>query len=97
MRVFLIGLGSALLTLAGCAMQEPVVNASTAPVIVANANTELSAKTTVVCHKDRSIGSNMIHSVCEAAQSDADRLASQDRLRDTMLNNNVAHPAVGSP
>jgi hypothetical protein len=97
MRVFLIGLGSALLALAGCATQEPVVSALTAPVIVANANTDLSPKTKMVCHKESSIGSNMIHSVCEAEQSDADRLASQDRLRNTMLNNNVAHPAVGSP
>jgi hypothetical protein len=95
MRVFFIA--STVLALAGCAAQEPVVNASTAPVVVANGNTDVTPKSKLYCHKESAIGSSMNHTVCETEQSEADRLATQDRLRNTLPNNSIAHPAAGSP
>jgi len=95
MRVFFIA--STVFALAGCAAQEPVVNAPTAPVVIANGNTDLTPQSKLVCHKESAIGSSMIHTVCESEQSEADRLATQDRLRNQLPNNGVTHPAVGSP
>ncbi len=95
MRVFFIA--STVLALAGCATQEPVINAPTAPVVVVSANTDLTPQSKLVCHKESAIGSSMIHTVCETEQSQADRLATQDRLRNMLPNNSIAHPAAGTP
>lgn len=92
MRAFLAAF--VVLAFAGCA--EPVVNGSTAPVVVAYGNSDLTPQSKLVCHKETAIGSSMIHSVCETEQSQADRLATQDRLRNLLPNNSIAHPAAGS-
>ena len=95
MRVFFIA--AAVLALAGCANQEPVLTASTAPVVVASEDTTLTPKTKMVCHKEAQTGSSMIHTVCETEESAADRIALQERLRNMAPNNSIAHPAAGAP
>jgi hypothetical protein len=82
-------------SLAGCVSQAPVVVGATAPVVVANANTELNPASKLVCHKESPIGSSMIRTVCEAEQSEADRRAIQDQARNLLPNGNLTHPAVG--
>ncbi len=95
MRVFFIA--SAVLALVGCAAQEPVINGATAPVVVASENSNLTPQTKLVCHKESAIGSSMIHTVCETEQSAADRIATQEMLRNMPPNNGIAHPAAGTP
>ena len=95
MRVFFIA--AAVLALAGCANQEPVLTASTAPSVVASENATLTPQTKMVCHKESAIGSSMIHTVCETEQSAADRIALQERMRNIAPNNSIAHPAAGAP
>ncbi|MEP6506107.1 MAG: hypothetical protein ABJD97_22415 [Betaproteobacteria bacterium] len=95
MRV--IFLASCLLAIAGCASAPPVVNAVTAPVVVASENGSLAADSKLVCHKEAQTGSSMIHTVCETEQSAADRIATQERMRNMAPNNSIAHPAPGNP
>ena len=95
MRVIL--LASFLLAVAGCASQQPVVNAATAPVVVASENSSLTLDSKLVCHKEAQTGSSMIHTVCETEQSAADRIGLQEQLRNMPPNNSIAHPAAGHP
>ena len=83
------------LCLSACASQEPALVSSSAPVIVANATTELTPETKLVCHKEASLGSQMIHTVCEAPQSDADRNETQRALRSMAPPLPLPHPAIG--
>ena len=94
MRVLFIA--SAVLVLAGCATQEPVITSATAPTVVASSTTPLTPETKLVCHKESSTGSSMIHTVCETEQTAADRIATQEMLRNMPPANSVAHPAAGS-
>ena len=94
MRVLFIS--AAILALAGCASQEPVVASSTTPVLVASTSTEVTTKTKVVCHKVSDTGSSMIHSVCETESTDGDRNALQEQMRNNLPNNSIAHPAAGA-
>jgi uncharacterized protein YcfL len=91
MRTFFTALG--VLCLAGCASQQPALVSSTGPTVVVNRDTELTTKTQLVCHKESSIGSQMIHTVCEAPQTEAEREATQRALRD---NNPPVFRAPGS-
>jgi len=95
MRV--IYLIASVLALAGCATQEAVINAPTAPVVVASENTSVKADSKLVCHKEAQTGSSMIHTVCETEQNAADRIAAQERMRSMAPANSVAHPAPGAP
>jgi starvation-inducible outer membrane lipoprotein len=82
----------AALALAGCAEQPALVSA-TAPTVVVNREADLTAKTELVCHKETPMGSQMIHTVCEAPQTDAERQANQRAMRD---NNPPTYRAPGS-
>lgn len=84
-----------LVALAGCATQEPVATSPTAPVVLSSDRTWLASDTKVTCHKEAQTGSSMIHTVCETEQTAADRIATQERLRNMPPNNGIAHPAAG--
>jgi uncharacterized lipoprotein YajG len=71
----------AVISLAACA-QQPTLVSSTAPTVVVNRDEDLNTKTQLVCHKETSMGSQMIHTVCEAPQTEAERQATQRALRD---------------
>ncbi len=79
----------ALLVLGGCAAQDGLVGGGTAPVVVANTNTDVKADTKLHCHKEAAAGSNMIHTVCETEQSEADRQALQNQIMNNQGNNGV--------
>ncbi len=83
------------LSLSACASQDPGLVSSSAPVIVATNTTELTADTKLVCHKEASLGSQVIHTVCEAPQSDAERNATQQALRRMSPPNSVSHTGNG--
>jgi hypothetical protein len=91
----IVSICAALLVLGGCASQESLVAGGTAPVVVANANTEITPKTKLVCHKESPAGSNMIHTVCETEQSEADRQALQNRLQNNIQANGGVPSAAG--
>ncbi len=97
MRSFPLVPALAGLSLAGCANQEPGPIAATAPLVVASESTTLTPQSELVCHKESPLGSSMIRTVCETEQSEADRLATPDRIRATLPNSSLTHPAVGSP
>lgn len=86
----------AVLFLSACASQEPALVSSSAPLIVANDTTQLTPDTKLVCRKESSLGSQMIHTVCEAPQSDADRNATQRALRSMSPPNSVPRSAIGN-
>ena len=94
MRRFFIA--AVVLSLSACASQESALVSSSAPVIVANDTTQLTPETKLVCHKEASLGSQMIHTVCEAPQSDADRNATQQQLRNMAPPNSVPRAAIGN-
>jgi hypothetical protein len=83
------------LSLTACASQEPTLQASTAPLIVASNPGALTADTKLACHKEASLGSHMLHTVCEAPQSEADRNAMQQGLRNIAPPNAVTARAPG--
>ncbi len=85
----------AVLAMAGCATQESGLVGATAPTVVASSTTVLTPESKLVCHRETSTGSNMIHTVCESEQSAADRNGVQEQLRNMAPPNAVAHPAVG--
>jgi starvation-inducible outer membrane lipoprotein len=82
------------LSLSACASDSGLVS-TTAPVVVASSNTELNAQTKLVCHKEASLGSQVLHNVCVAPQSEADRNATQQDLRNMAAPNAVTHPGIG--
>jgi hypothetical protein len=84
-----------LAALAGCAAQDPVISSPTAPVVLASDHTWVASDTKLTCHKEAQTGSSMIHTVCETEQTAADRIATQERLRNMPPNNSIAHPAAG--
>ena len=84
----------ALLVLGGCASQDGLVAGGTAPVVVANRNTDLTPETKLHCHKETAAGSNMIHNVCETEQSEADRQALQNQIMNNQ-GNVAAHQGIG--
>ena len=88
-------IAAAVLSLSACASNESGLVSATAPVVVASNSTELTAQTKLVCHKEASLGSQMLHTVCTAPQSDADRNATQQELRNMATPNSVAHPGIG--
>jgi hypothetical protein len=92
MRKMTVSAASILLGLAGCATSDGLVPAQ-APTIVASTNTELTPQSKVVCHKESSMGSNMIHSVCETEQSEADRQALQNKIMNT--GSMAGHQGIG--
>lgn len=94
MRIFSISAAAAVLVLVGCASNDGLVS-KTAPTVVASSNTELTPQTKVVCHKETSMGSNMIHSVCETEQSEADRQALQNKMLNNGSQNAASHQGVG--
>jgi starvation-inducible outer membrane lipoprotein len=93
MRTFFIA--AVVLTLSACASQDPGLTSATAPVVIASNGTQLTAKTELVCHKEASLGSQMLHTVCEAPQTDADRNTTQQQLRNMAPPNSVTHPGIG--
>jgi hypothetical protein len=94
MRIISISAAVAVLVLAGCASNDGLVPAQ-APTVVASSNTQLTPQTKVVCHKETSMGSNMIHSVCETEQSEADRQALQNQLLNNGAMNGANQRAAG--
>jgi len=94
MRNMTVSVASFLLVLAGCASSDGLVPAQ-APTVVASTNTELTPQSKVVCHKETSMGSNMIHSVCETEQSEADRQALQNKLLNNGSMNAAGHQGIG--
>jgi anti-sigma-K factor RskA len=95
MRIISISAAAAVLVLAGCASQNDGLVSTTAPTVVASSNTELTAQTKLVCHKETSTGSTMIHSVCETEQSEADRQALQNKLLNNGSQNAAGHQGIG--
>ena len=96
MRKMTVSVALILLGLAGCATNDGLVPAQ-APTVVASTNTELTPQSKVVCHKETSMGSNMIHSVCETEQSEADRQALQSKLLNNGAMNGANQHAAGTP
>lgn len=96
MRIISISAAAAVLVLAGCASNDGLVSAR-APTVVATTSTELTTKTKVVCHKETSTGSTMIHSVCETEQSEADRQELQNKLLNNGAMNGANQHAAGTP
>ena len=89
----IVSICAALLVLGGCA-EPALVGGGTAPVVVANSTTDIKPETKLVCHKESPAGSNMIRTVCETEQSQADR----DALQHTLMNNIQANGGVhGAP
>lgn len=95
MRTISISIATALLVLAGCASQNDGLVSAQAPTVVASSNTDLTPQTKVVCHKETTMGSNMIHSVCETEQTEADRQALQNKLLNNGSQNTVNHQGIG--
>ncbi len=90
----IVSICAALLVLGGCASQPATLGAATAPVMVANTTSDIKPETKLVCHKESPAGSNMIHTVCEPEQTEAERAA----LRNTLMNNVMANGGVrGAP
>jgi hypothetical protein len=83
------------LSLSACASQESSLSSPTAPVIVATNASDLTVKTKLVCHKESSLGSQMLHTVCEAPQTEAERNATQQMLRGMAPPNAVTARAPG--
>ncbi len=94
MRTFFIA--AVVLSLSACASQDPGPTGATAPVVIASNGTQLTAKTELVCHKEASLGSQMLHTVCEAPQTDADRNTTQQQLRNMAPPNSTTHPGIGN-
>ncbi|MFL6697139.1 MAG: hypothetical protein ACJ8GJ_08245 [Vitreoscilla sp.] len=91
----ILSICAALLVLGGCASQDGLIGTATAPVVVASSNTQLTPQSKLVCHKEASIGSQMIHTVCETEQTDADRQAMQNKLLDNAQQNAASFHAAG--
>ena len=89
-----VSIAAAVLVLAGCASQEALVPAGTAPVVVANTNSDVTPQSKLHCHKETAAGTNMIHNVCETEQSEADRQALQQQIQNNM-GNVAAHQGIG--
>jgi len=87
----IVSICAALLVLGGCASQEPLVGGGTAPVVVANSTTDIKPETKLVCHKESPAGSNMIHTVCEPEQTQAERDALQNKLMNNVQANGGVH------
>jgi hypothetical protein len=90
-----ISISMAALALCGCASQSDGLVSATAPTVVATSNTQVTPQYKLVCHRETSIGSSMIHSVCETEQTAAERQALQDKLLDNASTNAAAHQGVG--
>ena len=50
----------------------------------------------VTCHQEAAIGSMMMHKVCTREQTEAERNATQEAMRQNLPNNSIAHPAAGA-
>ncbi|HYP34102.1 MAG TPA: hypothetical protein VES00_19705 [Burkholderiaceae bacterium] len=85
----------AALVLCGCASQSDGLVSATAPTVVASTGTQVTPQTKLVCHKETSTGSTMIHSVCETEQSEADRQALQNQLLNNGSQNAASHQGIG--
>jgi hypothetical protein len=48
------------------------------------------------CHMESDTGSMMMHKVCTRPQTEAERNATQEAMRQNLPNNSIAHPAAGS-
>jgi hypothetical protein len=83
---------SQFIALAGCASQEPVITAATAPTLVAGESTTLTPQSKIVCHKEAQLGTVVMRTVCETEQSAADRIALQERLRNMARPSSNPHP-----
>lgn len=90
-----VSICAALLVLAGCASQAELVPGGTAPVVVANTTTDITPKSKLVCHKESPAGSNMIHTVCETEQTQAERDALQQKIMNNVQANGGVHGAPG--
>ena len=93
MRLLLAAAAS--VALSACASQESTLTSATAPVVVTTASSDLTPQTKLVCHKESSLGSQMLHNVCEAPRSEADRAATQEGLRQMAPPNAVTVRAPG--
>ena len=91
----IVSIVAALLVLGGCASQDGLVPGGTAPVVVANTNSDITPQTKLHCHKETAAGTNMIHTVCEAEQTDAERQALQNKMLDNAQQNASAYHAPG--
>ena len=94
MRFISLSAAAVVLALAGCASSDGLVD-SRAPTVVASTDTNLTPQSKVVCHKEASMGSNMIHSVCETEKTEAERQALQNRIGIDGQQNKIAHPGIG--
>ena len=92
----IVCLAAALLVSAfgGCASQDALVAGGTAPIVVANTTTDLNGQSKLHCHKESAAGSNMIHTVCETEQTEAERQAMQNQINNNM-GNAAAHQGIG--
>jgi len=91
----IVSICAALLVLGGCASQPALVGGGTAPIVVANTTTDIKPETKLVCHKESPAGSNMIHTVCETEQTEAERQALQNKIMNNMQAGGGVHGAVG--
>ena len=94
MRIVCLSAALFVFALGGCASQDGLVGGGTAPVVVANTTTDLNAQSKLHCHKEASAGSNMIHTVCETEQTEAERQALQNQINNNM-GNVAAHQGIG--
>jgi len=84
----------AFMVLSGCAAQEPVITAATAPTLVNGESTTLTPQSRLVCHKEAQLGTVVMRTVCETEQSAADRIAMQERLRNMAKPSSNPHPGL---
>jgi uncharacterized protein with LGFP repeats len=91
----IVSICAVLLMLGGCA-EPALVGGGTAPVVVANATTDVKPETKLVCHKESPAGSNMIRTVCEAEQSQAQRESLQNKIMNNVQANGGVHAPAGS-
>jgi len=93
MRIISISLAA--LAVCGCASQNDGLVGATAPTVVATSGTEVTPQSKLVCHRETSIGSSMIHPVCETEQTAAERQALQDKLNNNGSINAAQHQGIG--
>jgi len=91
----IVSICAALLVLGGCA-EPALVEGGTAPVVVANATTDVKPETKLVCHKESPAGSNMIRTVCETEQTQAQRDSLQNKIMNNVQANGGVHAPAGS-
>lgn len=90
-----LALGQAVLA-ANSPDQSPAAPAAAPQAVSVAASSAETEQPKVVCHQEAAIGSMMMHKVCTRVQSESERNATQEALRNMAPNNSIAHPAAGS-